>query len=202
MVPPQGLCHVVNDAPEGGRFAAVRRLRCGACSHSTEAERHSSCHAASSRIATDERNSDMALSDQLSQLAARAKQFEDRANASRQKAKGDLEQDVKHARDSAQAHAESLRESAEARKGKISASWDNLQRSWNEHIASIRKAVDDRKAEHDTKAAQRRADLADDDAAFAIDYAYAAIEEAEYAVLDAELARMEADDRASANAAS
>jgi hypothetical protein len=144
----------------------------------------------------------MALSDQLSQLAARAKELEDRAAASHQKAKGDLEQDVKTARDSAQAQAESLRKSAETRQGQISAWWDNLQRSWNENISSIRNAVDDRKAEHDVKAAQRKADQADDDAAFAVDYAYAAIEEAEYAVLDAELARMEADDLADADTAS
>jgi hypothetical protein len=100
----------------------------------------------------------MALSDQLSQLAARAKELEDNAAASRQKEKGALEQDVKSARDSAQAQAESLRKSAEARKGQISAWWDNLQRSWNDNIASIRKDVDDRKAEHDAKAAQRKAD--------------------------------------------
>jgi hypothetical protein len=153
-------------------------------------------------MATVEGNSDMALSDQLSQLAARAKQLEDRAAASRQKAKDDLEQDVKSARDSAQAHAESLRTSAEARQGQISAWWDNLQRSWNENIDSIRRAVDDGKAEHDVKAGQRKADQADDDATFAIDYAYATVEEAEYAVLDAELAHKEAEDLADANAAS
>jgi hypothetical protein len=144
----------------------------------------------------------MTVSDQLSQLAARAKQLEDRAAASRHQAKGDLEADVKTARDSAQAQAESLRKSAEARKGQISAWWDDLQRSWNQNIASIRKAIDDREAEHDANAAQRRADQSDDDAAFAIDYAYAAIEEAEYAVLDAELARMEANDLSDANSVS
>jgi hypothetical protein len=141
-------------------------------------------------------------SDELSQLAARAKELEDRAATSRQKAKGDLEQDVKRARDSAQAQAESLRQRAAARQGQISAWWDNLQRSWNENIASTRKAVDERKAEHDVKAAQRKADQADDDAAFAVEYAYTAIEEAEYAVLDAQLAHMEADDLAEVNAAS
>jgi len=138
----------------------------------------------------------MAFSDQLSQLAARAKELEDHAAAAQQKGKGDLERDVRTARDAAQAQAESLRQSADERKGQLSAWWDNLQRSWNENIASIRKAVDDRKAEHDVKAAQHKADQADEDAAFAIDYAFAAIEEAEYAVLDAELAHLQADDLA------
>jgi hypothetical protein len=87
-------------------------------------------------MTTVEGNPDMALSDQLSQLAARAKELEDRAAASHQKSKVDLEQDVKSARDSAQAQADSLRKSAEARKGQLSAWWDNLQCSWNENIAT------------------------------------------------------------------
>ena len=44
----------------------------------------------------------MALSDQLTQLAARIKELEDRAAAAQAKAKDDLEQDVKRSRDSAQ----------------------------------------------------------------------------------------------------
>ena len=138
----------------------------------------------------------MALSDQLSRLAIRAKELEDRAAAANEKGKADLEQDVRAARESAQAQAGALRKSAESSKGQISAWWDSVQRSWNDHLAAVRKSVDDRRAAHDLKAAQTAADQADDDAAFAIDYAYAAIEEAEYAVLDADLAHMEADELA------
>ena len=50
----------------------------------------------------------MALSDQLTKLAAKAKEAEDRAAAAKTKAKADLEQDVKEARESAQAHADQL----------------------------------------------------------------------------------------------
>jgi hypothetical protein len=142
----------------------------------------------------------MARSDQLSRLSARANEFENLAVASRRKAKDDLEQDVERAREAAQAHAKWLHKTADARKSRVSESWDSMQRSLNENIASIRTARDDRKTEHDVNAAQRKADEADEDAAFAIDYAYAAIETAQYAVLDAELARMEADDLADANA--
>jgi hypothetical protein len=136
----------------------------------------------------------MALSDQLSDLAARAKQLEDHAAAAKQKGRAELEADVKSARDSAKAKADELQKSAEENKGQISAWWDSVQRSWHEHIAEIRKKVEDRRASHDLKAAQRAAERADNDAAFAVDYAYAAIEEAEYAVLDADLAHMEADE--------
>jgi hypothetical protein len=138
----------------------------------------------------------MALSDQLSKLATRAKELEDRAAAAKQKGKADLEQEVKSARDSAQAQGDALRKSAEESKGKVSAWWDSVERSWSEHLAAVRKGVEDRRAAHDLKEAQKAADQADDDAAFAIDYAYAAIEEAGYAVLDADLAHMEADELA------
>jgi hypothetical protein len=140
----------------------------------------------------------MAVSDQLSRLAARTKDLEDRAAAARAKAKGDLEQDVKKARESAQAQADTLRQSAEASQGRISAWWDSVQRSWNDHLAAVRKNVDEKEAAHDLKKARRIADQAEVDAEFAIDYAYAAIEEAEYAVLEATLARMEADEVAEA----
>ncbi len=135
----------------------------------------------------------MALSDQLTKLAARAKEAEDRAAAAKSKARAQLEQDVKAARDAAQAQADQLRKTADANKGKISDWWNGVQKSWDEHVATIRQNIDEKRAEHDLNAAQRDADIAEDDAAFAIDYASGAIDEAEYAVLDATLARMDAD---------
>ncbi len=136
----------------------------------------------------------MALSDQLSRLAASAKEAQDRAAAARSKAGTDLEQDVAEARASAEAQADKLRQAADERKGKLSVWWNDLQRSWNAHIAKIREEVDAKRAEHDVDRAEHRAERAEDDAAFAIDYAIAAIEEAEYAVLDATLARQKADE--------
>jgi hypothetical protein len=138
----------------------------------------------------------MAVSDQLAQLSARAKEAETRAAAAEGKAKADLEQDVSAARASAQAQADKLRETADAGRGKISVWWNDVQRSWTEHVGKIRENIDAKRAEHDVDRAERRAENAEDDASFAIDYAYAAIEEAEYAVLDATLARMEADELA------
>ena len=142
----------------------------------------------------------MALSDQLNQLAARAKELEDRAAAAKTKKKADLQQDVKNARDSAQAQADTLRQHAEDRKDKLSVWWNNLQRSWNDQMASIREKFDQDRNEHDLNKAQRAAESADEDAEFAIEYVYAALDEAEYAVLDAELAHMEADELAGAGA--
>jgi hypothetical protein len=142
----------------------------------------------------------MALSDQLTKLAARAKEAEDRAVAAKTKARAELEQDVHSAREAAQAQADQMRETAEANKGKVSDWWTGVQKNWDDHVATIRQNIDEKRAEHDLNAAQQDADVAEDDAAFAVDYAYGAIEEAEYAVLDATLARMDADSLAAGSA--
>jgi vacuolar-type H+-ATPase subunit I/STV1 len=136
----------------------------------------------------------MALSDQLTELAARAKEAEDRAAAARDKSKAGLQADVETARASSQERAKKLRESADANKNKLSVWWYDLQHTWNEHVAKIRDDIDSKRAEHDVDRAERRAEHRADDATFAVDFAYSAIEEAEYAVLDAELARKEADE--------
>jgi hypothetical protein len=138
----------------------------------------------------------MTLSDQVSDLATRAKQVEDRIASAKEKTRDELEGEVNSARESAQAQADALHRKAEANEGKISAWWDKLQRSWHEHLAAVRKGAEERKAAHDVKAAQRAAEQADDDASYAVDYAHAAIEEAQYAVLDAELAHRHADELA------
>jgi hypothetical protein len=143
----------------------------------------------------------MALSDQLTRLAARAKEAEDHTAAAQDKAKADLEQDVETARATSQADAQHLRESADANKGKISDWWNDVQRNWNDHVATVRENIDSKKAEIDLDNAEANAENAEDDASFAIDYAYGAIEEAEYAVLDAALARKEADELAASPSA-
>ena len=142
----------------------------------------------------------MALSDQLSDLAAKAKQVEDSVAAAKQKSEAELEADVKSARESSQARADALHRKAEEVKGRISAWWYNVQRSWREHVTAIRQGIDERRAEHDLKAAQRAAVRADEDASFAIDFADSAIEEARYAVLHAELVQRHADELAKAKA--
>jgi hypothetical protein len=138
----------------------------------------------------------MTLSDQLTKLAARAKQAEDRSAAAKTKARADLQQDVKDSREASQEQADQLRKTAQDNQAKLSDWWTGVQQSWSDHIAMVRQNVDDKRAEHDLKSAQRAADSAEEDAAYAIDYAYGAIDEAEYAVLDATLARMDADNLA------
>ena len=143
-------------------------------------------------MAVSERLTNLAV--ELTKLAARAQEAENRAAAARGKARTDLEQDIDSARASSQAQAEKLRARAEESRGSISAWWTDVQKSWDAHVAELRDRVDTRKAEHDVHVAQRKAENAEADAGFAIDFAYGAVVEAEYAVLDAALARMEADE--------
>jgi hypothetical protein len=138
----------------------------------------------------------MAISDQLSKLAARTKDLEDRATAARQEARADLQHDVAAARAASNANAEALGRSIDAGEAEVSAWWTDMGRSWDEHIARMRERVGKKKEQHDLKAAQRAADEAADYASYLIDYTLAAVEEAEYAVLDATLAQMEADELA------
>ena len=138
----------------------------------------------------------MAMSEQLSKLSARTKVLENRAAAANDKARGDLEQDVKAARDAAETNAEALSQSVKADEAQVSAWWDDVTRTWNQHVASVRDHIDNKVAAHDLKAAQRDAKEADDYASYLIDYTYAAVEEAEYAVLDAILAHKRADELA------
>src|SRR4051794_9980135 len=102
----------------------------------------------------------MALSDQLSTLAARTKQLEDRASAARQEVRADLQHDVEAARETSNANAEALGKKVDAQEAEVSAWWTDMGRSWDEHIARMRVRVDKRKDQHDLKAAQRAADEA------------------------------------------
>jgi hypothetical protein len=136
----------------------------------------------------------MPVSDDMSKLAVRAKEAEDRVTAAREKAKADLEEDVDFTRTAVEKQNAVLRELASESKGRVSDHWHDLQVAWNETISGVRGKIEDRKAEHDLHKAERQADRAEEDAGFAADFAYSAIVEAEYAALDAALARMEADE--------
>jgi hypothetical protein len=138
----------------------------------------------------------MSVSDQISRLAVRTKDLEDRAAAAREKARTDLAKDVEHARDESRANAEALRESVDTSVADVSAWWTDVSRSWDQHVAEMRRHLEKKRSEHDLKAAQRDAEDANAYASYLIDYCYAAVEEAEYAVLDATLAQMDYDELA------
>jgi hypothetical protein len=138
----------------------------------------------------------MALSDELTKLAVRAKEAETRTAAARDQARAELEREVESARGAAQAQAEKLRQGAESGKAEVSGWWTDVQKSWNAQVARVRADVESKKEKQDVHMAQVRADDAEGYASFAIDLAYSAVVEAEYASLDAVLARKEAEQMA------
>ncbi len=145
----------------------------------------------------------MALSDQLTRLATRAKEVEDRATAARARAKSDLQQEVKDAR-AKPPRPRPTRSTRTRRRPRVTSpsggatSGATGRSRSSRSVATLTRIAPRTISSTREKAAQR----ADDDAAFAIDYVYAALAEAEYAVLDAYLAHMEADELADAASSS
>jgi len=142
---------------------------------------------------TDERGYVVAASDDLMELAQRAKVAEDRVAAAKSQARSDVEQEVVRVRDAAQRKADQLQAQTARAAAGASQWWTDVQRSWSGHVAQVREDIGDKKAKMDAKMARRHADTAEDDAVVAVAFAESALEEAEYAVLNATLARMDAD---------
>ena len=136
----------------------------------------------------------MALSDQLSDLAKRAKKAEDRTRAATTEAKEEVAARVKQASETAHRQADELTTKTEAGKAQASAWWVELRSDWAKHVAKVREGIATRKAAADAKEAQLEANIASADAEVAINIASDALDEAEYAVMDAILAQKEADE--------
>src|SRR4029077_11054228 len=105
----------------------------------------------------------------------------------------EVERSAEHARESATAKAEKLRDAAQSTEASVSADWKSQQESWSRHVAKTRERAHEKKAALDVEQAARQANEAVDDAMFAIDYAGSAIAEAESAVLDAIVAAKNAE---------
>ena len=103
----------------------------------------------------------MALSDELTKLATRAKEAESRTAAARDEAQADLEREVASARAGAQEQAQKLREGAEGGKAEVSGWWTDVQKSWNTQVAKVREDVESKKEKQDVRMAHDRADDAE-----------------------------------------
>jgi hypothetical protein len=134
-----------------------------------------------------------ALSEQLSDLAARAKQAEEAVATARAKDRAALESErdrlkssVTTARTNAQANTAAGQEDARSW-------WDETRADINGRFEALRAKRDARWAERDLKKTENRADDAELDASDAVDFAEWAVDQAEYAVVDAIMARDDAD---------
>jgi DNA repair exonuclease SbcCD ATPase subunit len=133
------------------------------------------------------------LSEQLSDLAARAKQAEEAVATARAKNRAALESErdrlkssVTTAKTKAQANTAAAQEDARSW-------WDETRADVNERFEGLRAKRDAHRAERDLTKAENRADDAELDASDAIDFAEWAVDQAEYSVVDAIIARDDAD---------
>jgi hypothetical protein len=143
-----------------------------------------------------------ALSEQLSDLAARAKQAEDTAAAARDKNMAALQargEKLQAALDASRRQAE---QDVKAADKEVESWWAETRAKINARFDDLRAANAAKRAELDLRMAQNRADDLELDAADAIDFATYTLDQAEYAVVDAVTARAQADELARAQTAS
>jgi hypothetical protein len=136
------------------------------------------------------------LSDQLTDLAARAKKSEDFVDAARAKDRAYLDDQRETLKKSIATGKDRMADEAAAAQDKTRSWWNDARQSIDTRVGELRTERENHRAAHDLKKAERRADDAEDDAAYAVDFALQMLDEAEYAVTEAMLARIDADDLA------
>jgi hypothetical protein len=134
------------------------------------------------------------LSEQLSDLADRAKQAEDTVAAAQAKNRAALQSQREKLKSSIDAATRRTQADATAAHEEMQSWWDETRSDIHDRFEELRAKRDERCAERDLQRAENRADDAELDAADAIDFAAYTIDEAEYAVVDAGIARADADE--------
>jgi hypothetical protein len=136
------------------------------------------------------------LSEQLSDLADRARQAEDTVTAAQAKDRAALQSQRERLKSSIDVATTKTQADATAAHEEMQSWWDETRSNIHDRFEVLRAKRDEHRAERDLQKAENRADDAELDAADAIDFAAYAIDEAEYAVVDAVIARSDADDLA------
>ncbi len=137
-----------------------------------------------------------ALSEQLTDLAARSKNTEDVVAAAQEKNRARLESQRDKLKSSIAAGNAQAQERAAADEATTQQWWNDTRSAVDARFAAMRAEADERRTERDIKKAERQAEQAEQDAADAIDWALFVLDQAEYSVIDAVIARADADDLA------
>ena len=133
------------------------------------------------------------LSEQLTDLAARAKKTEDFVASAQESNRKQLEDDRADLKTAIAAGRANARQDAAAVKQETTQAWDEVGSSVDHWLDKVRAAANERRSERNIKRAQRDAEISEDVAAGAIDFAIFALDQAEYAVADAVLTRADAN---------
>jgi hypothetical protein len=141
------------------------------------------------------------LSEQLTELAARAKRSEDFVNAASAKNRAYLDDQRETLKKSIAKGKARMNADAAVAQDTTRTWWNDARQSIDTRVAELRAERDEHRAAHDLKRAERRAEDAEEDAAYAVDFALQMLDEAEYAVADAILARIDVDELAASQPA-
>ena len=133
------------------------------------------------------------LSEQLSDLSARAKNLETAVTAAQKEGHDKVVARAAEARASATASIDKVKHSLKAARDAGSTKWGAMEAKLGADIDALKTRVAEKKHAIDAKIAERDAADAEDDARFAIDYAIASIEQARLATFDAISARVDAE---------
>jgi RNA polymerase-binding transcription factor DksA len=136
----------------------------------------------------------MALSDQLSDLAAKTKQLEDTAAAAKTQNRAKLEKERDKLHTDMQSEAKKLQAGAEKSKSDARTWWADMAANAEQQRNHLHAKIEERKTERKVDKAMRDADDAENYAVNMIQTAAYCIDAAEYAVADAVIARANADD--------
>jgi hypothetical protein len=133
------------------------------------------------------------LSEQLTDLAARAKKTEDFVASAQESNRKQLEEDRADLKTAIAAGKANAQQDVAMVKQETSQALDEVGSSIDHWLGKVRAAANERRSERKIKRAQRDAEVSEDVAAGAIDFAIFAMDQAEYAVSDAVLTRADAD---------
>ena len=133
------------------------------------------------------------LSEQLANLSARAKNFEDAAAAAQKEAHDKVVARLAQAQAAAEETIQKVNQNIKSASDTTSAKWNGLKAKIAADIDNLKSKVAQKKRDLDVKRAANYAELLDEDASFAVDYAIASIEQAKVAVLDAIAGRLEVE---------
>lgn len=134
------------------------------------------------------------LSEQLSNLSARAKRAEDNFAATRTEAREKREQRREQVKASAEATIQKVDSAVKSAGDKAERGWNSFQTKVDADIDSLNRNIAQKKHDIDARQAQNLADDREFEAAVAIDYALASVDQAELAVIDAVIARVDAEE--------
>jgi hypothetical protein len=133
------------------------------------------------------------FSEQLIDLAARAKKVEDFVASAEERDRKQLDEDRAGLKSAIAAGRANAQQDADTVKQGTSQAWDAVGSSVDHWLGRVRAAANERRSERNIRRAQRDAEVSEDVAAGAIDFAIFALDQAEYAVTDAVLTRADAE---------